>query len=217
MKNLIILTLALLLINAFTLEAQTEKGKMWIAGSSQLGLNQGGSKTKADGDVEDNSKFSYFELNFMPKIGFTVINNMPIGLFIYSDYYATKYKESENKYRTIEFAIGPFIRYYFTDLVGLKPYAEAMIGWGFYKDASKSSSADEWSKYKEGYFTYRIGGGATYYFNDFVGFDLFLGFNHESWTYKSDDSGGEEPEKTHYIYNAFMMQMGMVVMIKCRR
>jgi len=217
MKTLKLLTLVLLIVTGTNLRAQTEKGKLWIAGSSQLELKQGGHKTNYDGDVDESSKYSYFDLNLTPKIGYTVIDNMPLGLFIYTDFYGKKFKESEDKNRTTEFAIGPFIRYYFADMLGLKPYAEALFGFGFSNDKTKYSNEDDWNKYKEGYFTFRFGCGATYFFNDFIGADLFLGFNHENWSYKSEEPDRSVADKTNYSYNEFLMQMGLVVMIKCRR
>jgi len=57
-------------------------------------------------------------------------------------------------------------------------------------------------------------GGAIYFFNDFAGADLFLGFLHDSYKYKSsneDSRSSDSNEKT--IYNEFIMQPGVIVML----
>lgn len=218
MKKNYILAVILLITVSIGVNAQTEKGKLFIAGSSQLGVNTGGEHYKYGSDIPDDSKYSYRELTFKPKIAYTFIKNMPIGIFIYMDNYMDKNKSDNDKYRENSLAAGPFIRYYFADLVGLMPYAEAEIGYGSYRDAFKSGTDDDWTvQDKEAYFTFQIGGGLTYFFNDHIGIDMFLGYHHYSYTWDADDGARANENKNHDIYNEFTMQMGVVAMIKCHK
>ena len=215
MKKLTILTMILFVASGMTMRAQTERNKLFIAGASSLNLLAGGENDKF-GDNE--YKYSEIEIEFTPKIGYTVIDNMPIGLFIdtYREFY--KNKDNENKARESQLLIGPFIRYYFADLVGLMPYAEASIGFGTYRIASKAGTDDEWDIYdKEIAYNFRIGGGLTYFFNDYIGVDMFMGFNHESWIQKDESDGDRDNDNSKYIYNEFLMQMGIVCMLKCKK
>ena len=200
-----------LMASAMSLNAQTEKNKLWVAGGFRIELNQGGVNYKSQ---DDESKYSYMDLDFQPKIGYTVIDNMPIGIFMDCGVYREKAKDDDDKYMERSFSFGPFIRYYFADIVGLKPYGEALAGFCFDRGGYKTEDRDEWDLYyKQGFFTFRVGGGLTYYFNDFVGADLFLGFNHYAYTDKNDDEDNRSDWDYKDVYNEFLMQIGVVVMI----
>jgi opacity protein-like surface antigen len=211
MKKKMFPLIVLFVMSVIALQAQTEKGKLFASGAFRFELNTGGENIKSD-DSPDN-KYGYYDIDFQPKVGYTVINNMPIGLFIDVDYYREKAKDDDDLYKEITFSIGPFIRYYFYDFHGLKPYAEGLIGIGMYKDKYKSGGSDDWDDYKESYFTFRMGGGLSYFFNDNVAVDLFLGYNHESYTHKDDVSSDREEIKTKYNYNEFLLQIGVVIML----
>jgi hypothetical protein len=218
MKKNYILAIILLMTVSLMVNAQTEKGKLFVAGTSQLGVNTGGEHYKYGSDVPDESKYAYHEVTFQPKIAYTFIKNMPIGIFMDVDTYGDKDKSDDDRYKENSVAVGPFIRYYFADLVGLMPYAEAEIGYGSYRDAYKSGTDDDWTELnKEAYFTYQIGGGLTYFFNDHVGMDMFMGFHHYSYTWEAEEGSRADETKNHDIYNEFTMQMGVVVMIKCHK
>jgi hypothetical protein len=215
MKKTITIIIYILLISGISVKAQTEKGRYFYAGSNDLGLTFGGEKTNNNGTIDDASKVSYFDFNFTQRMGYTVINNLVAGLFFNLDLYSHVYKEDGNySYKQATFIIGPFARYYFPISDKFMPYVEGQVGFGFDNYKSRYYEADDWTKYNEGVFTYRLGGGATYFFNDFIGADIFLGFNHESYKHKGDES--EASRSSHYekvIYNEFMMQLGIVVMM----
>jgi hypothetical protein len=202
---------ALFLLTSLGLFAQVEKNKLWVAGGFRIELNQGGANYKYM-DTED--KYSYFDLDFQPKVGYTVIKGMPVGLFMDYDLYSIKSKDDDDKYLERSMAVGPFIRYYFADIVGLMPYGEAEFGIGSYREAYKGQDEDEWTvDVKEGYMTVKVGGGLTYYFNDYVGADLFLGYHMYSYTDKNDEEDGQRADWDYKdIYNEFIMQVGIVVM-----
>jgi hypothetical protein len=215
MKKATILIISLMLVSGLSLKAQVEKGRYFYAGSNNLGLTFGGEKTNYSGTVDDASKVSYFDFNFTQRVGYTFIDNLAAGLFFDLDIYSNIYKEDGNySYKGSTFIIGPFARYYIPVCDKFIPYAEGQVGFGFDNYKSRYNEADDWSKYNEGLFTYRLGGGATYFFNDFIGADIFLGFNHESYKHKSTES--DASRSSHYekvIYNEFIMQLGIVVML----
>jgi opacity protein-like surface antigen len=214
MKTLKFLVLVLMLIFSLSLQAQTEKGKLWIAGSSQLGLSQGGYKTKIDGD--ETSNYSQFGLVFQPKIGYTVIKNLPLGVFFNIENSGFQDKEGDYKSRSLSTSGGPFIRYYFADLMGLKPYAEALFGFGFV-NSKYQIMGDDWNENRVRLINFSLGAGLTYFINDHIGIDLLLGYNYKNFFDKDEyNDEGEEVERITNM-NEFIMQMGMVAMIKCKK
>jgi hypothetical protein len=217
MKTKALFITAISLLAWIQLSAQVEKNKLFVAGNFRIELNQGGENYKyQDGD----NKYSYFDFDVQPKVGYTVIDRMPVGLFMDYDMYRLKVKDDNDKYLERSFVLGPFIRYYFADIVGLMPYGEALAGIGSYRTAYKTEGEDEWNfDIKEGYFTFRVGGGLTYFFNDWVGADLFLGFNHYAYTDRNDEEESDRSDDWDYkdVYNEFMMQVGIIVMFPLQK
>ena len=216
MKKAFVLTVMLVLITGLTANAQLDKGNWFIAGSNRLDLKIGGEKEKYNDDLVEGDEFSYFEFNFQPDAGYFFIDNLVAGLFMDIDFYSEKYKDDDFGYKdkTMTFIFGPFARYYLP--VGDKfiPYVGAGVGFGIYSNKSKYDDESEWEKYKERVFSYKAGGGATYFFNDMIGLDAFLGFNHTSYIYKDDDGGeSRSTDKYKYLYNEFVMQLGIVVVL----
>jgi len=216
MKKALIFSMILFLASVLTVKAQTEKGRFFIAGSNRFELNFGGQKDKIGGDVVEGSKLSYFDFDFQPRMGYAVINNLIVGLFMDVDVYSYKDKDKTYGYTSkgTIFIIGPFVRYYFPISDKLIPFAEAQVGFGVDHYKYKYNDGGDWDKFDQSVFTYRIGGGATYFFNEFVGADLFLGFLHDSYKYKisnEESRSSDNDEKT--IYNEFIMQLGIVVML----
>jgi hypothetical protein len=213
MKKVILITAALLLAAAYTVNAQLVKGRYFAAGSNRLELNIGGEKSKYDGTVDESSKYSYFDFDLQPKFGYTVINNLVVGGFLDIDLYSWTAKDDSYFERGATFILGPFARFYFLDFDKLRPFAEAAVGFGIDNYKIKFDPDDDYSKYNETVFRYRLGGGATYFFNEFVGADLFLGFAHDSYMYNEDESDGSRSGKETVVYAEFLMQLGVVVML----
>jgi hypothetical protein len=214
MKKAIILTSILIVVAGYTAKAQLEKGKLFVAGSNRLELNIGGQKDKNNGDIDESSKQSYFDFDFQPRVGYMFIDNLAAGLFMDIDLYSYKYKEDNGySYKGTTFILGPFARYYFPICDKLIPFAEAQVGFGIdnYKDTYNSGG--DWDKYNETVFSYRLGGGATYFFNDIIGLDAFLGFNHESYKHKVEEGESRSDHNESVIYNEFLMQLGIVVIL----
>ena len=206
----------LMAVIGFSIHAQTEKGKLWLAGSTQLGLNQGGLKIDYAG-LDETARYSIFDYSFQPKIAFTFIANMPVGVYFDISHSGMKDRDGGQSSRNSNYAGGPFIRYYYADLLGLKPYFEGSFGCGLGTQKFRPTDQDDWNKFDQVIFKLRLGTGATYYFNDHIGVDLFLGYNYERWISKHGYSQDDSDIKITRTYNKFVMQLGIVAMIKCRK
>jgi hypothetical protein len=193
--------------------SQTEKGKLFLDGSSSLQMNIGSSKSKTDGEVEEGSGYNYFDFNFLPKAGYFFIPNMVGGLFMDIEFYSNKSKnESSYQSKGTTFIIGPFARYYVPLTDQFMPFVEVQIGGGIDNSKYNFPPSDDWSKSKETVFSYRLGGGGTYFFNEIVGCDLFLGYQHDSYKYKDNGDNGESSDSKS-IYNQFTVQLGIIVVL----
>jgi hypothetical protein len=212
MRRMIFLLMLAFAFSTVMTHAQTQKGKWYLGTFNRIELNVGSEKEKYGG--ETNTNYKYTDFNFEPKVGYCVIKNFPIGLFIYMDFWSDK-SGDDNGYKTVgqTFVIGPFAKYYIANLHGLQPYVEIQAGYGVDNYKYRSDPNSDWQKTNEGLFVFRTGGGFTYFFNDFVGLDAFLGYNRESYKLKETDNGGERASDDDdiYIYNEFLMQVGVVV------
>jgi hypothetical protein len=215
MKKSLLACIFLLLGAGLAVQAQVEKGRYFIAGSNRLEFNNGTQKDKYDGEVDEDSKQTYFDFDFQPRVGYTFIDNLVGGVFMDIDIYSSKFKDGSGyEIKGTTFIIGPFARYYFPVSDKMLPYAEAQIGGGVdnYKDTYNSGG--EWYKYNETVFAYRVGGGLTYFFNKTIGADMFLGFSHEAYKHKYDESEASRSDHSEsVIYNEFILQLGVVVML----
>ena len=203
MKRITTFLICLGLVSSLLVDAQVDKGKLFLLGSSDLSLLSGKEKYKYDGTTEEGYKF--FQFNFMPKIAYNVIDGLPVGLFMNIDTYSEKAQNGDDKYSETCFAIGPFARYYFTNYKNLMPFAEAMVGFGA---APYNIDGD---KYKQSYLAYQLGAGASYFFTDRIAADLFLGYLHEKYTEKEEYEGSEVKYKC--IYSQFAAYVGIVIII----
>ena len=132
MKKTILLTVILSMLSFFAAEAQLEKGRFFISGSSNLGLDFGSSKEKNNGDDVENSKYSYYDIGFTPGVGYTVMDNFVVGGFIDMELSSSKSKDEEygSTSKSSTFIIGPYLRYYFDICDKMIPYAFAGLGGG---------------------------------------------------------------------------------------
>lgn len=188
----------------------TSKGKYLVAGSNRIGFNLGVEKLVSG---SSDYKTNYYNFDFMQKAGYFFVDNLAAGIYI--DLNLSSYKAKEDGIlndKSFTFVIGPFARYYFPVWDKLVPFAEAQVGFGIDNYKSRYSSTAHWVKSNQSVFSFRIGGGATYFFNDIVGGDLFLGFAHDSYKYK-DTSSPSRSSGSKYAYNEFILQLGIVVIL----
>ena len=200
-KIQLLLLVVLLTCNVMSLFAQVEKGKWFIAADGSCNFDIGKEKYEYGGTTTDNYK--YFEFDFNPMGGYFVIDKLPIGL--YFDVYSRSNKASDDgdKYSETQFVVGPFARYYITDIKKLFPFVEGRVGFGTWHEKYTGGDTE-----KESYFSTRIGGGATYFFTQNVGLDAFIGYDYDVWTSKANEN-----EESDYKskYGSVEINFGIVV------
>jgi len=205
------IVLLLLLFSSSILFAQVEKGKWFVAGYSNLGLDAGKNKSKSDGTTTENYKYSDF--TFAPEVGFFVIDKLVTGLFIDFERYTEKYDDGDKDFDT-KIILGPFVRYYIMEYKKLWPYAEGRVGFGSekYTNNYNSDYKPKWT-----YFTTKLGAGATYFVTSHFGVDLFMGYDLDVWTDKSDNDGGSRQMNStsgnKQKYGSFELNIGIVATI----
>lgn len=147
--------------------SQTEKGKIFVAGSSNLSFTSQKAKWKNDGEtIGDDESITQF--NIKPSVGYFIANNFAIAL---SFSYERK-KEEDNMDRT--FLVGPMVRYYFMQS-NIKPYVQGDLMFGSYKN-----EVEESMDFKGSVFGWDLGGGVAFFMNDYVSIDLGLGYTSAS-------------------------------------
>lgn len=203
------LILLLLLFGSSVLFAQVEKGKIFLAGYSNLGLDIGVNKNKSGGVTSNNYNYSEFFIN--PEVGYFVFDNLMVGGFLDLYYESDKYESGQrNKYTN--FTIGPDVRYYILKLGKLMPYGEVRLGVGGSNDKVKYYADDSYTTNKSTFLTARVGVGGTYFFTDNLGLDAFAGYDYDGWTTKTDneDSRSASSTKNTNFYSSLEMNLGFV-------
>lgn len=207
-KKLLFSAMFILCLNAFTF-AQVEKGNWFFGGSSNIEFNSTKEKVTSGGTTIDNSKYSDFD--FRPQVGYFVIDKLPVGLFMDLSIDKMKMTDSENEYKWTSFIVGPFVRYYITNLDGFMPYGEAAIGFGSGNNKSTYMGNESDEKYK--LFAYRLGIGGTYFITDNVGIDLFLGYGMDQETYTAEEEDVRSDTDITYKYGGLDVNLGFVISI----
>ena len=124
MKRVIILTA--ILFSVLSGFSQIYQGQWLVGGNASFSAGK-------LGDF-DNSKFTSFQFN--PNAGYFFINNFAGGLRVNL---ATLKEESEED-ATSNFAVAPFVRYYFMPAAGkVNIFADASYGFGSMKDGESES------------------------------------------------------------------------------
>lgn len=183
--------------------AQIEKGTVFlgtsttVAGSSYdllTGTNNSIGITHSSMDWGDgDEKEKYTILNFSPKLGLFIANNLVVGANLKS--WTQKVDDS----KTSISGIGPFVRYYFTD-GKIVPFADAEATFSTYKETWDSDYSDGESKEKLNMFA--LGAGAAFFVNDFISIDAMLGYK----TMKLKDA--ESNDDSEISFNNFGLTIG---------
>jgi outer membrane protein len=203
------IVLLLLLFGSSKLFAQVDKGNWFVAGYSNFGLDIGKNKSKSGGTTTENYKYSDFYIT--PEVGYFVIDKLVAGLFIEFDRYAEKYEDGDKDVNT-KIISGPFVRYYIMEFKKLWPYAEGRVGFGSQK---YTYNYDVTYDPKYSYFTTKLGAGATYFVKPHFGIDVFMGYDYDAWTDKTDYPSGSRQvnasDESKNTYSSFEMNIGVVV------
>ena len=187
-----------------------EKGKIMVGVASTLSLGVNGSdlmslgfttsKYKSSNYTSDPYKSTCF--NFMPKVGYLVIDNLAVGLNLWVSTSSETDTSDDDKYVENMFGIGPWARYYYP-LEKFYPFLELNLGVGSSKYQYNSSSDAE--KYSAMIFGGGIG--AAMPVGDRVTFDIMAGYS--SVTSKEKDSSSEVDYKE--VTGTIGITMGFIV------
>lgn len=172
MKKIILTAIVVL---GFTFaNAQTEKGKWLVSGSTSLSFGSSNTTFKADnGQTEDGPKTSSF--NVKPAVGYFVAENFTIGLA--ADFSSDTTKDDGDKSTTSSVSIIPQVGYYFGKSK-VKPFLNAGLGFASVStsDSDISPSGTAWG----------INGGVAYFVSKSVSFDFSVGY--QSVSLKIDET-----------------------------
>jgi opacity protein-like surface antigen len=183
MKQTIFCSLLLILFisSAGQISAQTEKGKLLLAGESSLDFSSFNSKWQTDYGSGDNGKSRYLDIK--AQIGYFIFSNFVIGLEIpYS--YSKEIKES-NTSITSSVTFVPFLKCYLGKSK-IKPYLQGGIGLGRGNNKFDDAYSSE-TKVPTKISAREIGGGLGIFLNEHFSMDLGIGYAYVSskWLDKS--------------------------------
>ena len=175
-KSLLILAIILC---ANIIYAQTEKGTLYISGSTMLDLSFD-SQTFENGEKIEND---ITNISFIPSIGIFIIDNMVVGL----DLLYTHAKEDPKdgvEMKETSFAIMPMVRYYIPMENDFRPFIHAGIGWIKWK-----ADVDEGVEVDADGMVFGGGAGISYFVKDNISLDLGVNYIYSK---KSGDFMGED-------------------------
>lgn len=204
MKKLILLHIACCFLLPAVIEAQTSKGRVMLGISSRYGFSNsdGGDllslgystqKYESDNPYYYGPEKSYStSFNFIPRMGYLLMNNFVLGLDYYisfsrSNYFFNPEAADEDDYfaENLVYGFGPFARYYFP-LKRVKPFAEAGVMLGRLENTTDYvHGMGSYNELKQMYNLFSITGGAgtAFVISDKVTFDLMAGYS--SFTQKN--------------------------------
>lgn len=202
------MTFIMVMMISFLSHAQIEKGNVFFGGSSNLGFTAGAEKIKSGSTTSDGYKYSSF--NFQPMAGYFIVDKLPLGLFVDLSMSNQKFDDPKMEYSYSYALVGPFARYYVTDINGLMPYGEVRFGVGSGKSKSVYMSSENEEKYSILHFALGIGG--TYFVTENVGVDLLINYSSDSEKWDAASNGERaEGDKVTYIYSGIGFKLGFVI------
>ena len=123
MKKTTIIMIALFAFNSLLIKAQTNKGKVLIGASSNIGLAGSGSdlmsigfssvkeKNDVNGVIDSETQRST-NINLIPKVGYFLADNFAVGLDLNLGFSSNSSEDSDVKFTQTIVSAGPFARYY---------------------------------------------------------------------------------------------------------
>ncbi len=152
--------------------AQTQKGKVFISGSSDLSLTSTTMTLEYDGEELGDADLSSF--SFTPTVGYFVADGFALGLSFNID------NSKQDDVTSNSLLIGPMVRYYIGSS-NVKPFIQA----GYYFGSQSEENDVEEVEAKAS--AWDIGAGAAMFINDFASIDFSLGYGGGTFTNKEDE------------------------------
>lgn len=189
------LFLIILIISLSTnLSAQTSKGKFLVGGLTHITQNGSGltsanigyttTKSKDDSGDDDDYKDKTFSLNFAPKAGYFIIDNLALGVDLNLTSSWSKTTNTEYKSSTTIFSTGPFVRYYIP-IKKVLPFAEATYSLGSAISSAEWEGDETSAKY--GVQVYSVGIGVAIPLGEKASFDTLVGYHSTMYKAKQEN------------------------------
>ncbi len=185
-KTSLFITAFCILAVSVTAQPQLEKGNLLIGVSSTLkvggsegselfGLGFSTTSYKVGSDPAE-AAYKYTNYNFLPQVGYFIMDNLAAGLeVIITGYSEKEVDDPDDTWKESTFGVGPFVRYYYP-LEKIYPFAEAEILFGSYKGS--------WYDENVGMLLFGLSVGAAIPLGDMVTFDALIGYSRASYNYK---------------------------------
>lgn len=203
MKELKVIVAGVLLVCfSISAHAQTEKGKYFIGGGTNLSLSIINSKMKSDEGTENDGDFT--SLSLSPKVGYFVMDGVAIGTEFPMSYSKAKYPDGYT-FKSYQIAIAPFLKYY-AGTGKVVPFFEGKVGFGKVK-VGVNNTIDPFNDYTTSLFLYSIKGGLGFFLNERIAIELAVGYSYQS--YKADD---DNPNNEKRIRSGLESGIGFVIL-----
>lgn len=173
---------AVMAMVATAANAQTEKGKIVVSGSTDLSFSSMTMSMEYDGESMGDD-VSVSEIGFETSVSYFVIDNLALGLNF--DVESTKMDDNKSN----SYMVGPTARYYFGSS-NIKPYAQADYLFGSQTDDESTAKMSGWD----------IGAGVGFFLNDVVSIDLGLAYG--SLTAENEDDDKMKIKGSGLAFNA---------------
>lgn len=182
-----------------TTNAQSNLGRFYIGGETNLNFSSKTNGIADDENSEDQLSITQFEIT--PKLGIFTTENLLIGVSIPLSYTKQKYEDfgygsQDNEVSQFYFILAPFVNLYLTN-GNLRPFLTLSAGAGTVNLTGSNSSS-----YGLGQF--RGGGGLAILLNDFISLDLNL-----QYEYLAQYSDGDNPNNFHSFSKGIDFKFGL--------
>ena len=166
----IILFVATALISTVSMAQQTDKLKVLAGGIFNMGFGSSDLTKNYTAGNPTKSSLSTFDLSLTPDAGVFLFKNFALGIQL--ELTAKNQKDSLGTSSSSSFNIGPFVRYYYK-IRNFAPFLQLSYGTGTISSSGASTSKGN---------VLGIGPGFAYFFNDRIGIEALLNYQHLSQT-----------------------------------
>lgn len=183
----------MLVLVAFAINAQTEKGKWMVSGAT--GLQFGSLTTKQVYDGYSGGKMKTSTFSLMPSVNYFVMDNLAVGLGL--SYTSSTQKGNSYKDTTSSTILLPNAIYFFPLEGNIKPFAQ--IGAGYASVVYEYSGGGDSDEEKFAGFVYNLGGGVAYFVQENITFNF--GLSYTGGNLENDNYSNNEIKQSNFAAN----------------
>ncbi len=192
----IILLISAISISMASMAQQTDKLKVLAGGIFNMNLGSASSTTNfTSGSSSKSPSLSTFDLSLTPDVGVFLFKNFALGLQMEAK---SSYAKDTVKTSNSSFNVGPFVRYYYK-IGNIAPFLQLSYGVGTVSSSGTNSIKGS---------VLGVGPGFAFFFNDRIGIEALLNYQHLSQT-TDINAGGLANRKS--IGNNLKFNIGLQV------